>query len=419
MDYNELLKQVSSYVTSFYTKETDSRLTYHNFSHTWEMIDAANRIMLDHAPDDRSRFIILTAIWFYDTGYLVPGNLDHKNKSADLASTFLKSSGADENDIAEIRNSILVTKIPQQPTTLTEQIVCDTVLYYLGTDNYSEKSKQLRRETEALNDIKISGEEWRKKSISLMENHHYFTGYGLANLTKTKIENLNRLKRKQEEKSAEEILKKSVPAQITGTVPISQGTTVIQEHAGKRDKKNGKKKEDGGRGLETLFRVAATNHQRLSAQADNKAHIMISVNSIVISVLLGLIIRKLDKYDSFIVPTIVMLLANVLTIIFAVLATRPRVPHGMFTKEQVEKKNVDLTFFGNFYKMDFSEYEYGMKKLMKDSEFIYGSLIRNLYGQAKVLGKKFKYLQISYNIFMIGISLAVLAYALTFIFFNK
>lgn len=417
MDYNELLKQVSGYVISFYTKETDARLTYHNYTHTWEMIDAANRIMSGYALNDRSRFIILAAVWFYDTGYSVPGNNDHKNKSADLAAVFLKNAGVDENDIDEVKKCILNTKIPQQPGTLEQEVVCDTVMYYFGTDSYSEKSKLLRKETEALQHLQISGDEWRKKSISLMENHHYFTDFAQANFTKTKIENLNRLKRKQEEKSAEAILEKTVPAQTANLHSKKQDAESDPENADA--KKNARKRDRPGRGLETLFRIAATNHQRLSSMADNKAHIMISVNSIVISVLLGLIIRKLDKYDTIIVPTIIMLLVNVLTIIFAVLATRPRVPRGTFTKEQLDKKSVDLTFFGNFYKMDFPEYEYGMKKLMKDPEFIYGSLIRNVYGQAKVLGKKFRYLQISYNIFMVGITIAVIAYALTFIFFNK
>jgi hypothetical protein len=430
MDYNELLKQVSGYVTSFYTKETDTRLTYHNYTHTWEMMDVVNRIMAGLALDDRSRFVIHTAIWFYDTGYAAPGNTDHKSKSADLAETFLKSAGADENDIAEIKKCILNTTIPQQPITIEQQIVCDTVMNYFGSDLYSEKSKQLKKETEALHGLKIGGEEWRKKSISLMENHHYFTDYAQANFTKIKLENLNQLKRKEEkkeekkaEKEAKELLKKALPTPVPVVetqLVAPDGHLMSETPPGNVEvKKIKKKKEKAGRGLDTLFRIAATNHQRLSSMADNKAHIMISVNSIVISVLLGLIIRKLDKYDVIIIPTIIMLLVNVATIVFAVLATRPRVPHGMFTIEQVEKKNVDLTFFGNFYKMDFSDYEKGMKKLMTDSEFIYGSLIRNVYGQAKVLGKKFKFLQISYNIFMVGITVAVVAYALTFIFFAK
>ena len=106
MDYNELLKQVSGYVTSFFTKETDTRLTYHNYTHTWEMMDVANRIMTGYTIDDHSRFIIQSAIWFYDTGYAIPGNNDHKNKSADLAAVFLKNAGADENDIAALANAL-------------------------------------------------------------------------------------------------------------------------------------------------------------------------------------------------------------------------------------------------------------------------------------------------------------------------
>jgi predicted metal-dependent HD superfamily phosphohydrolase len=419
MDYNEQLKHVTAYITSFYTKETDTRLVYHNYAHTWEMIDAANRIITGYALDERSRFIVLSAIWFYDAGYLVPGSNDHKNKSAELAALFLKNSGLDESDITEIKDCIMATKMPQQPKNLTEEIVCDTIMFYLGTENYAEKSKLLKKETEALNNIKISGEEWRKKSISLMENHQFFTDYCQTNLNKTKIANLDRLKRKQEKKSAEEILKKSLPVSTATPTLAGSNTAAIPGQDEVPDKKHEKKKDKPSRGLETLFRISTTNHQRLSSMADNKAHIMISVNSIIISVLLGLIVRKLDKYEVIIIPTILMLLANVATIIFSVLATRPRVPGGIFTKEQIEKKDIDLTFFGNFYKMGFPDYESGMKKLMKDQEFIYGSLIRNIYGQAKVLGQKFRYLRISYNIFMIGISISVITFAVVFIFFNK
>ncbi len=60
--------------------------------------------------------------------------------------------------------------------------------------------------------------------------------------------------------------------------------------------------------------------------------------------------------------------------------------------------------------MEFEDYEAGMKAMMSDSEFLHGSMIRNLYGQARVLGRKFTLLRISYNVFMFGIVIAVLAY---------
>ncbi len=436
MNYRESLNLVSNYAISFYTKQMDARLLYHNHSHTWEMVDTVNKIASKYELDERDQFIILTAAWFYDTGYFAaadPGG--YEDKSAANAAEFLKSIAISEDDIAEIKKCITSTQVPQHPQTKNEEIFCDAVLYYLGTGAYAEKSKLLKKETEILSNKKIPGNEWREINISLLETHRYFTDYCQSRLNKTKIENLNQLRRKQEEKSAQELLKRTETANFLPGEPGSgtDGETAIvvnisqqqddQEKPGKKVKikpgnppagREGKK--SNARGIDAIFRTSSTNHQRLSSMADNKAHIMISVNSIIISVVLGLIVRKLDSNHFILVPTILLLLVNVITIIFSVLATRPRIPKGLFTKEQVDKKDVDLTFFGNYYKMEFEDYESGMKQMMDDREFLRGSMIRNLYGQAKVLGRKFTLLRISYNVFMFGIVIAVLAYVFALIF---
>ena len=66
--------------------------------------------------------------------------------------------------------------------------------------------------------------------------------------------------------------------------------------------------------------------------------------------------------------------------------------------------------------MDLKDYEYGIRLMMDDSEFLYSSLIKDIYWQGKILGRKFRLLHISYNIFMYGIALSVIAY-LAAIFF--
>jgi len=104
-------------------------------------------------------------------------------------------------------------------------------------------------------------------------------------------------------------------------------------------------------------------------------------------------------------------------IVFAVLATRPKIPAGVFTKAQVDDKTVNLLFFGNFYKMDFSDYYAGMQKVMDDREFLYASLTRDIYSQGKVLGNKYKLLRISYTIFMYTLILSIIAFAIATIFF--
>ena len=109
-----------------------------------------------------------------------------------------------------------------------------------------------------------------------------------------------------------------------------------------------KKKKRPERGIDTVFKITSNNNQRLSSQADSKAHIMIQVNSIIISVLISMLFRKIEEYRFLSVPAIMLLAVNVLTIIFSVLATRPQIPQGTFTKEDIQDKKVESFIFRQF-----------------------------------------------------------------------
>ena len=80
-----------------------------------------------------------------------------------------------------------------------------------------------------------------------------------------------------------------------------------------------KKSKHHLRGVQTMFKNSSSNHQRLSVMADNKAFIMISVNSIIISVAIGLLIGKFVQNSNLIFPTILLLAVCVVTIIYSVL----------------------------------------------------------------------------------------------------
>lgn len=173
-----------------------------------------------------------------------------------------------------------------------------------------------------------------------------------------------------------------------------------------------KNKKRPNRGIETMFRISSNNHQALSQMADNKAHIMITVNSIIISVLLSVLIRSLDNEPHLTIPVAILLLVNVITIIYSILATRPNIPSGKFSKNDLDQQKVNLLFFGNFYKMPLGDFSEGMTRLMENRNFLYNSLIVNLHQQGLVLGKKYKYLRISYNIFMYGLVMSLIAFGI-------
>ncbi|MEP7109716.1 MAG: Pycsar system effector family protein [Ferruginibacter sp.] len=403
MNYHLLAEQVKQFSLSFFNAPENQYLPYHNLSHTEAVVEAVVQIGNHYQLDDHDFFIVLTAAWFHDMGYFSDDPANHEQKGAEQAASFLKDLAVDESAINKVQACIMATKVPQSPVTLLEQIVCDADLFHLGTDEFSERNKLMRKECGTSFNTPFSKEEWRKNSIKLLQSHYYHTEYCKLLLNKKKQENLEKLLEKQQD-----LLEKiaSIPSAEKEQVYFTEKPKKKKENADRPDK-----------GIETMFRVASTNHQRLSDMSDNKAHIMISVNSIIISVIIGLVVRRLDTSPNIIIPTMILLTGSMIAVVFAVLATRPKIPDGLFSKAQVDDKTVNLLFFGNFYKMDFSDYYDGMLKVMADREFLYGSLIRDIHSQGKVLGRKYKLLRISYTIFMYTLILSIFAFAIATVFF--
>lgn len=406
MNYHDALKKIEDHVNLFFRMHPYPDLFFHHLSHTREVAEHCREIADHYQLDDHDFFVVCAAAWFHDTGQLIKPGEGHEQRGAELAQEYLNSIGIGEQTIAAVKKCILATTMPQQPETLTEKIICDADLFNLGTDSFRSQNKQLRREMEAVNNVKIDGADWRASSINILENHSYHTDYCRLLLNKTHNENLEWLKNRQEEK----LLKK----QEAEAVAIADTAAVPEESETKKIKV--KKKDRPTRGIETMFRISASKNVRISEMADNKAHIMISVNSIIISVVLGLIVKNLEQNSNLILPTIVLLIVNVATIIFSVLATRPKIAHGVFTKEQVANKSVNLLYFGSYYNMELKDYEEGVQEMMKDSDFLYSSLTKDTFWQGKVLGRKYRLLRISYTIFLFGIIISVLAFTAAIIF---
>jgi hypothetical protein len=57
-----------------------------------------------------------------------------------------------------------------------------------------------------------------------------------------------------------------------------------------------------------------------------------------------------------------------------------------------------------------------MREMMLDTDYLYGSLIKDIYYLGVVLGRKYRLIRLAYNIFMIGIVVSVLAFAIATFF---
>ena len=157
----------------------------------------------------------------------------------------------------------------------------------------------------------------------------------------------------------------------------------------------------------------------LSAIADNKANIMISINSIILSVMVSVLIRKLEEYPHMTVPAVMLTIVCLTTIVFAVLATRPNVSKGKFKRLDIVNKETNLLFFGNFHRMSLKDYQWGMKEMLQDADYLYGSMIKDIYFLGVVLGKKYRLLRMSYTIFMFGFVLSILGFIIAELFFKS
>jgi hypothetical protein len=152
----------------------------------------------------------------------------------------------------------------------------------------------------------------------------------------------------------------------------------------------------------------------LSEMADNKANILITINSIILSVVVSVLVRKLEEDPRLVIPTIMLIVVCLATTVFAILATRPNVTQGKFTRDDIKSKRTNLLFFGNFHGMQVDDYEWSMKEMMKDSDYLYGSMIKDIYFLGKVLGRKYRRLRVAYNIFMFGFVLSILSFIIAF-----
>jgi hypothetical protein len=122
-------------------------------------------------------------------------------------------------------------------------------------------------------------------------------------------------------------------------------------------------------------------------------------------------IAKLDNNAYLIYPTAIFTLFCVVSMILSIIATRPNITSGEFTKEDVKNKDVNLTFFGNFHKMKLEDFEWAITELLKDKNYVYSSLTKDLYFLGVVLERKYRILRITYTVFMIGIIVSVITFA--------
>ncbi len=395
MTLKELRKKAQQFAQQYFENEVSTKYVFHSNAHTREVVDAG-RLLSEELPfTDEQSVALEIALWFHDLGYAQGGHEDHEQRSAELAATFLRENEAEEGLISTVQRLIMVTRGDAMPKDILEEVVKDADTSHIGSKSYLAKLGLLRSEWEAAGRGQYSEKDWLKLNLEFLQRHKYRSPVARSIFRSRKRKNILKLQKQLQDLIDFE--EQSVDLNIDGDL----------------SERLFPKKAD--RGVETMFRVTLRNHNNLSRIADNKANIMLSINAIMLSIVVSSLAPKLDANPHLIIPTVMLIVVCMCSIIMATLSTRPKVSSANYSDEKFLDSKFNILFFGNFMQLPIDKFEWGIGKLMNDEQLLYSSLSKDLYYLGLVLGKKYRYLWICYNIFMIGLGISALAFIVAFV----
>jgi predicted metal-dependent HD superfamily phosphohydrolase len=392
---SELLEKAQEYVFSLFKEKLSPKFLYHNYKHTLEVVNTCQETGEWYKLDKEQMELLLLAAWFHDTGYAITYE-GHEEKSIEIAREFLNGHGCTTEKTDAVCELISSTSISRRPAGLLQEIMHDSDYISMGKKTFFERAELLRIEWEAFLNRYYNDREWAELQLEFLLGNNFYTEYALKEYGNQRGKNIEGERKKLERLRSSE------------------------------DKKAGKAEKESkpGRGVETMYRATYRNHIELSAIADNKANMMISINTIIMSVIISLfgsgvtfVGKGYYEHLRFALPMCMLLLTSLSSVIFAVLSAKPTVTSKKdnTNMEPVPQRKTSLLFFGNFTALPLDDFVDKMNDLKERSAELYDNMSIDIYYLGKVLTQKYRLLRFSYLVFMIGLILSVLAFLVVFV----
>jgi len=377
------------YVTNLLQKELTDDYKYHNLEHTQMVAKATRLISLEMGLPKKEREILEIAAWFHDTGF-TRVYMGHEQESNSIARAFLEEKDYPEKKIIQVEDCINATQKDYEPQTILQKILKDADFNNLNGKSYKQKAKALQHEWSLFLGENYTKKEFLEGNIVFWNAHKFYTEEGKALFGPAVAKNLKKLTEKLEETKKKDMSN------------TKKEKRVIKENNGILATKS----------AQMMFKTTLRNHIDLTSIADNKANIMLSINALIITVTMPLLLSNIDGNKILMIPTFILLLTCTLSIIFATLATRPVPTNGLTNIDKVGKGVTNLFFYGNFWRMPLDQYKSGLEKVATNDAILDDTVVNDLYFLGKALGRKFHQLRICYSIFMVGMVLTVISYVI-------
>ncbi len=374
------------YVTSLMTERLTSDHRYHNLPHTLKVRDACLKIGKRLQLDEEELEILELAALFHDTGF-VRTYQGHEAESRAIARDFLDARDYPEEKLRRVLDCIDATVPAREPKDQLQEIIKDADLANLANEAYLDSIEALRHEWWVFLGQEYDENDWRELNFNFLKAQDYYTPAARELFGPRKDDNRKMLKKmvKKDKKKKDKSLSEAMTSRLANS-----------------------------RSAQMMFKTALRNHLDLSNLADNKANIMLSVNALIITIAMPVAASYIGNHSFVIIPMGVLLATCLVSMVYATLATRPIRMTGETDPAQIHEGNSNLFFFGNFYKMSFDQYQEGMEVVLENEKKLEGSIMRDLYYLGHSLGRKYYRLRICYNVFMVGIILAVLSFVVSY-----
>ena len=379
-----ILKEVEEYVIKFTEEQVPESFVYHSIEHSRFVANMAINIAKSEGLDDNNLQVVATAAWFHDLGY-ARSHDNHEEEGCLIAREFLKGKNVGEGFISEVEKCIRATKFGVGAQSVNEKILSDADLAHTGSENFMEISNLYRKEVCNFKQKGCSKLAYWERTLKFLEKIVFYTSYAKENLEAGRLKNIEKVKKR------------------------------VKKIKMNKETKSEKAAKSTARGTETVFRLTARNQINLSSIADNKANIMLTINSVIVSVLVSTSAINLERDLSILIPGIILVLSCLVSLVFAILSVRPKVSSGSFSDEDLKNRDVNLLFFGNFFNVAYEKYEGAIKEMIGDYDFLYNNLIKDQYNLGKVLSRKYRLLTLAYNFFMYGFIVSVVTFFIFFI----
>ncbi len=386
---SEIVQLAGQHMFELFRKvNTDSPLIYHGFKRSRELVDVCKEIAKGCKLNGEDGQILLLSAWFHDAGYAVAKD-GGREKSIELARAFLAQKGQPEGLADAVAACLEVVDDEYAHAGLTDEVLHDALLAPLASKNHVEEAELLRLEEERRTGKSYSDVEWTQGRIDYLHGHAYRTRWAQLEYNGQRAKNLVRLHK---------LLRRQ----------LDEATEQRAEEA--------KISKNAGRTVEGIFGDLTRNLLRLLSIADRRTSTMIHVNAIMMSLVVGLVLRNIEEHRNLLVPTVALLFVNVAVVVLSILSLRAgrwkgrRVP-----RDEMPAHDANLLLVTNEVDVSLPDYLGRMNELMADGPALQTAMIEYLYFARKQLIRRRKTLQFTYDIFIYGLALALVLFTVAII----